>query len=104
MRNLFHIDDDNRAVEVSEVLVEGEELKLERILSFGHPSAAGEWYDQKEDEWVALIQGEAVLEYGGGDMVELAGGDNLIIEAGVKHRVRSVSDDAIWIALFYKKK
>lgn len=103
MKNLFQIDGDNSNGEVSEVLIFTDKVKLERILSYGDPSPKGEWYEQSEDEWVALVRGAAVLEYGGGEMVELRGGDNLIIEAGVKHRVDSVSDDAIWIALFYKQ-
>lgn len=37
--------------------------RLERIVSIGHATPAGEWYDQDRDEWVALLQGRAGLRF-----------------------------------------
>tara|TARA_R110002096_G_scaffold26518_25_gene81864 strand:- start:10252 stop:10581 length:330 start_codon:yes stop_codon:yes gene_type:complete len=76
-------------------------VRLEQIISNGNGSEPDFWYDQEQDEWVMLVRGEAVLEFEGGEMVELAAGDALTIPAHGKHRVRSTSRDAIWLALHY---
>ena len=81
-------------------IVSGGSFKLEHIKSFGDASADGFWYDQDNNEWVALINGEAVLEFEEGTL-ELVSGDSLIIEAHQKHRVLRTSLDAVWIALHF---
>ena len=75
--------------------------KLERIVSNGEASEPGFWYDQDDDEWCALIKGQACLKFEGGGSVELSEGDALTIPAHCKHRVASVSQDAVWLALHY---
>ena len=82
-----------------EILNDGT-VKIERIISFGHPTPKGEWYDQEQREWVALIEGTATLLFKDGTTVELTKGDHIIIEPHQVHRVENVSDDAIWLAVF----
>ena len=36
-------------------------MRVERIVSSGHCSPEGFWYDQDEQEWVPLLQGAARL-------------------------------------------
>ena len=36
-------------------------VRVERIVSWGRCSPPGFWYDQDEDEWVALLSGSARL-------------------------------------------
>lgn len=88
--------------EISQLLAAGNEFKLERITSYGHPSPSGYWYDQEQDEWVALLQGKASLEFETGS-ITLTAGNHLLIPAHCKHRVARVSVDAIWLALHFKK-
>lgn len=76
--------------------------KLEHIISNGQTSEPGFWYDQESDEWVALIQGTATLEFVDG-ILSLKAGDSLRIPAHLKHRVASVSQDAVWLALHFRK-
>lgn len=56
-------------------------VKIERILSYGQTTPAGEWYDQTQDEWVMLVQGEAKLEYDDGSQIDLKKGDYVMIPA-----------------------
>ena len=42
-----------------EELVMAGAVKVERIISEGHSSPAGFWYDQERSEWVILLQGSA---------------------------------------------
>lgn len=47
--------------ELTTLLVSGDGVRLERIVSFGQASPEGFWYDQDEAEWVMLLAGRARL-------------------------------------------
>lgn len=77
-------------------------IKIERIVSRGHHSPEGFWYDQKWEEWVLLIKGKAGIEFRENRaMVELEPGDHLLIPAGRLHRVAwtSPEEETIWLAV-----
>lgn len=87
--------------EFFETLLQGNgKFKIERIVSHGHVSPEGFWYDQKEDEWVLVAEGEARLLFDDGREVALARGDHLLIPAGQKHRVVHTSSPCVWLAIF----
>lgn len=89
--------------ELFETLLQKPGLKIERIVSTGQASPAGFWYDQPEDEWVALLQGEAVLRFvDSPDPVRLRAGDTLLIPAHRKHRVEETLNNGItvWLAIY----
>ena len=100
--NLFRLPDKLPQTEWLEVLEKRAGVRIERIISTGQSSPSGFWYDQTEDEWVALLQGTATLEWADGSLQELAPGDQLLIPAGKKHRVAMTSAEppCIWLALF----
>lgn len=83
-------------------LLEGGKFRLERIVSHGQPTPEGQWYDQERPEWVLLAQGTARLVFEGGAAADLAEGDYLLIPAHTRHRVESVSSDAVWLALHFE--
>ncbi len=87
--------------EVFEELVRSPNVLIERIVSAGQITPADQWYDQPRDEWVALLQGEAVLAYADGSRVHLQAGDYLLIPAHQKHRVEFTSKEppCIWLAI-----
>lgn len=99
--NLFHIPDPLPDDEEFTELLRSDEVIIERIVSTGK-TAAGRWYDQDEDEWVVLIQGEAVLEYESGEKVRLSAGDHVLLPAHCRHRVAYTSAQplCIWVAVF----
>ena len=72
---------------------------VERIVSFGHASPPGFWYEQDEDEWVVLLAGSAVLAFEDGRVLALCAGDWASLPARCRHRVESVSADALWLAV-----
>ena len=100
VRKLYPENPSSGQEEILELLA-GNRFKLEHIHSFGGISREGFWYDQSEDEWVALIKGGAVLEFEEGRL-ELVSGDWLIIPSHMKHRVIKTSLDATWIAVHFK--
>lgn len=102
MINLFEMCDGLLTEELVEVLAEGANVRIERIVSDGHQSDEGFWYDQEQNEWVLLVSGSAVLEFEDG-VKELKPGDHVLIPAHRKHRVASTSstEKTIWLAVFY---
>ncbi len=100
--NIFDLPDPLPEDEVFTDLVRSGGVRIERIVSNGQVTPAGEWYDQCSDEWVVLIQGEAVLEYEVGEKVRLFAGDHVLIPARARHRVvfTSAEPPCIWLAVF----
>lgn len=76
--------------------------RVERIVSRGHRSPDGFWYDQGEWEWVVVVSGRARLELEGEGELALSAGDWLEIPARVRHRVTwtDPSRPTIWLAIF----
>ena len=104
MPNLFHPPVSSHDREVFETLVETDFLKLERIVSTGQATPDGQWYDQAQDEWVALLNGSATLRFENPDeVVQLSPGDWLMIPAHRRHRVEATAADGetVWIALHF---
>ena len=75
--------------------------RVERIISQGEASPLDFWYDQKEDEWVMLTAGTAIIVFED-RRVRLRASDWLLIPAHCRHRVASVSKNAMWLAVFLK--
>lgn len=99
--NLFTPPQLTPEAEQFQTLLESAGVRIERILSTGQTTAPGEWYDQEGDEWVTLLQGEAVLSFADGTRLRLAAGDYLSIPARQRHRVEYTSDEppCIWLAV-----
>ena len=78
----------------------GAGARIERIVSGGHASPEGFWYDQDHDEWVMIARGSARMEMEEPEKsVILQPGDWLFIPAKTRHRVAEVSPDAVWLAV-----
>ena len=84
-------------------IVESAPTKIERIVSTGHHSEEGFWYDQEDHEWVLVLQGSGVIEYEDGSVIELNVGDYVNIPAHQKHRVKETSrrEPTVWLAVHY---
>ena len=102
--NLFDLPDPLPDDEEFTEVLHSKDMKIERIVSTGQTTPAGEWYDQDQDEWVVLIQGKAVLEYETGEKLRLSAGDHVLLPAHCRHRVACTSHNppCIWIAVFGK--
>ena len=89
--------------EVFEMLVEQDNVLIERIVSMGQVTPEGEWYEQAKNEWVVVLQGEATLLYENNKQIDLRTGDYLLIPSMVKHRVIYTSDApaCIWLAIHF---
>ncbi|HVV93242.1 MAG TPA: cupin domain-containing protein [Hyphomicrobiales bacterium] len=90
------------AGELVETLAVGPGARVERIVSFGHASPPGFWYDQDETEWVMVLAGRAELAFAdGAEPCRLGPGDYMLIPAHRRHRV-AMTDPAVptvWLAV-----
>jgi len=89
--------------ELFTTLLERPGLKLERIVSRGHATPSGQWYDQQQDEWVLLLSGSARLcMEDPKETIEMRPGDYLLIPAHRRHRIEATAAgcDSVWLALF----
>ena len=79
-------------------------LHVSRIVSRGHASPEGFWYDQPHGEWVLLLAGAARLRFAdeAADRV-LKPGDCVDIAAHRRHRVQWTEPTAptVWLAIHY---
>jgi cupin 2 domain-containing protein len=102
MRNLFSSIPAGVPDELVETLLENKSVRIERIVSQGHSSPEGFWYDQDESEFVVLLKGAARLRFEDGE-IELSAGDSVNIPAHRRHRVEWTTPDepTIWLAVFY---
>jgi len=91
-------------VEVLEEILRSGTLRIERIVSNGHISPADFWFDQHENEWVVVLQGDARIAFGDGGESVLRTGDGLFLPAHQRHRVTHTSTEpaCIWLAVFWQ--
>ncbi len=100
--NLYKDIPEASAGEVVDTLLDDPDVRIERIVSHGHSSPPGFWYEQNQDEWVLVLKGNAILEFAGGRTVAMEEGDSLLIHAGEKHRVAFTSSEpaCVWLCVF----
>jgi cupin 2 domain-containing protein len=103
VQNIYESLPQNVPVEHFDQLLSQENVRIERIISHGHCTPAGQWYDQSENEWVMVLQGSGVIEYENGERVTLKTGDYLYLPAHLKHRVVSTleHEHTVWLAIFW---
>lgn len=105
MRNLFADIPENRRDEFIETIFKSSTFYVERIVSRGHCSPAGFWYDQDDHEWVILLKGSAGLRFEGqDDLFVLNPGDHLHIGRHQRHRVEWTDPEqsTLWLAVHYR--
>ncbi|MEO6920927.1 MAG: cupin domain-containing protein [Collimonas sp.] len=92
------------SAEVFELLHERDGLKIERIISTGHASPPGFWYDNPQEEWVLLLSGSAGLTLAGtAEQHVMQAGAWLHIPARCRHRIEwtDTAQPTIWLAVHH---
>ena len=126
MNNIFIPNQDNPEEEQFDTLLQTPNIHIEKITSHGQTS--DEWYEQEEDEWVVLIEGEghllfeetpspqtatacfeetsspqtATACFEESRQVKLVKGEYIHIPKMKKHKVIYTSSPAIWLAIHFK--
>jgi cupin 2 domain-containing protein len=102
--NLFAEFPDDLPEELIQTLLSTPSLRVERIVSLGHASPEGFWYDQESHEWVLLLRGAAQLRFEGNEPIDLRPGAFVNIPAHQRHRVEWTDPNGptIWLAIHYE--
>ena len=97
--NFFELPERPLPKELTTILAQSENVRIERIISTGQTS---DWYDQSETEFVALLQGEAKIKFEDRE-VALSKGDTIIIKPHERHKVSDTSSEppCVWLCVFY---
>lgn len=102
IKNLFDDLPQHLPKEFVQTLIQAADVRIERIISHGHASPEGFWYDQGQHEWVIVLKGAAKLRFEDG-MIEMKPGDFVNIPAFKKHRVDWTTPDepTVWLGVRY---
>ena len=86
--------------ELTTIMAEKGNVRIERVISTGHVS---DWYDQSDTEFVVLLEGNAVVEFQNNRSVAMSNGDTLLIPPHERHRVNFTSTEppCIWLCIFF---
>jgi len=103
-KNIFESIPKDIEDEFTELLTQNKNIRIERIVSRGHTSPASGWYDQKDNEWVIVLKGAAIIAFENDDEVKLESGDHLNIPAHTRHKVMWTDPEAetVWLAVYYQ--
>ncbi|CAN0627561.1 cupin 2 domain-containing protein [Burkholderia multivorans] len=104
--NLFSIEGKRGGDERIDMLVTAPRLNVERIVSMGHASPEGFWYDDSRAEWVVLLSGAAMLEFEeNSTLLEMRPGDYVLIEPHCRHRVAwtHAEEQTVWLAIYHER-
>lgn len=101
--NIFEQIPDEIKGELFEDIISTKNVKIERIVSDGHTSPKEGWYESEQNEWVIVLQGEAILSFENKESVKLKVGSYHNITASTKHKVSYTSqlEKTIWLAIHY---
>jgi len=102
LKNIFDDLPQQLPKELVQTLIRAADVRIERIISHGHSSPPGFWYDQPQHEWVIVLKGTARLQFEDG-MVEMKPGDFINIPAHTRHRVDWTTPDepTVWLGVHY---
>ncbi len=101
-KNLFADLPTDLPAELLTTLLTVGDVRIDRIVSHGHASPDGFWYDQDQHEWVVVLKGAARLRFED-EIIEMKPGDFVNIPAHKRHRVDWTTPDerTVWLAVFY---
>ncbi len=104
IKNIFENIPADIPDELIEVIAGNDKVRIEKIVSNGHSSPPGFWYDQDEAEFVLLLQGSAELLFENNQKIEMKPGDYIFIPPHRKHRVEKTDENGItiWLAVFFR--
>ncbi|WP_119344855.1 cupin domain-containing protein [Facilibium subflavum] len=102
--NLFHYPNAGDQ-ELFDTLLQKDNIKVERIVSYGQVTPKQSPYIQQWDEFVLVLQGQARLKIAAQDEVVLQKGDFLHLPKQTPHWVTFTSSQppVIWLAIHFRE-
>ncbi len=90
--------------EVIQSLIDTPHVRIERIISHGHSSPPGFWYDQTRAEFVVVLSGAAHIKIEAHpELLVLQPGDCLTLLPHQRHRVEWTDPEqpTVWLAVHF---
>ena len=106
INNLFNNIPNKIPDEIVECILKNQILTIERIISKGHNTPAGQYYDQDNNEWIIILQGQARLSFEEPhEEISMEVGDYLLIPEHKRHRVEWTKPDieTLWLAIHFNR-
>jgi len=94
--NFFDDVEPPKSGEIFQILHENRDILIEKIIS--SDKQQGKLYNQNHDEWIILLEGEALLELGD-EKKFLKKGDFLFIAKNTPHRVLQTKNGTLWLCV-----
>ncbi len=98
--NFFDGINPPKSGEIFQKLYESKDILIEKIVSSNKQDGKVS-YNQDHDEWVMLLEGEAILEIGDEEK-SLKRGDFLLISKNTPHRVLQTKEGTLWFCVHIK--
>lgn len=98
MENLLDLSKASLSSEVVSEILTCKNARIEKIISTGQVSST--WYDQREAEWVCVLEGRAAIIYEDGSEERLEKGEHTFIPPHKRHKVSFTSNPCIWLCVF----
>ena len=100
-RNIYSGIPKKQSTEKFSALLHDKNVVIQRIVSNGQVTPIDQPYNQKQDEWVIVLQGHAKLKIHGKGVVMLNTGDYCFIPKHTKHWVIYTSEKpkVIWLTV-----
>lgn len=99
MNNVFLPNMTDPDKEQFDTLLKTENLHIEKITSNGQTSS--QWYEQDQDEWVLLLEGEGRLLFEDKREIILKKGEFIHIEKMKRHKVTYTASPTVWLAIHF---
>ena len=102
--NLFESIPESIQDEVVTEFARTKHVKIARIVSPCLMPPTSDWYDQSENEWVIVLEGEAKIVFDNNEEIHLKAGGYVDIPAHKRHKVTWTSPhtQTIWLAIHYQ--
>lgn len=103
--NLLDAGEWDSEKEICTVIWEDEQVRIEKIVSYGQTTPLDCIYCQREAEWVSVLCGQGTIYFPDTDTEETLGpGDYRMIPAGERHMVTYTSKPCVWLCVFEKQR
>ncbi len=97
--NFFDDKEPPKSGEIFQILHENRDILIEKIISSNRQE--GKLYNQDHDEWIILLEGEAILELKN-EKKSLKKGDFLFIVKNTPHKVLQTKNGTLWLCIHIK--
>ncbi len=98
MNDVFDITPKQSDNEIFKDIIKKDNVRIEKILSYGQVSPENEPYIQAHDEWVVVLDGKAKLKLDNQEYI-LEKGQHLFIPKNTKHWVTYTANPTVWLAV-----